>query len=562
MAQRESRAGRWAPVLAVVFAAFLADMALQQGVSWLEDSHGAWGAEQLAQALVATPDRPALAKREGFGLARVVVDKVGARKYAYLPELTYAVHPTKTGVRLDPASDADKAAADAFSRGRKRTEVRMIGSQFRAAIPIDARTVAVTDVARPDWSGVVSRGRVFIGVTAVLGLIIWLMLLRIGRRRWHAPVGALAALALMDAGLGWTWLSFWRGDYIGWTKPFVSGLSSPEFTAQLPPGSMLSLALVLFAAPVLPLVITGTIGWYTASRRSPNRAAYTYIAPAMVGMGVLILAPFGFGILLAFMRHDHGSFSFVGLQNFVRILSSEGVGFWDPLSFYYTLGVTILWTGLNVFLHASIGLGMALVLKSPTLRLKAVYRVLLIVPWAVPNYITALVWKGMFNKQYGLINNLLGTVGVEPVAWFSHFWTSFMANVTTNTWLGFPFMMVVSLGALQSIPQSLYEAADVDGATRWQKFTQITLPLLRPAMVPAIILGSVWTFNMFNIIYLVSAGAPNNSTDILITEAYRWAFEQDRYGYAAAYSLLIFLVLLAYSAVTNRISAGAEGTYE
>ncbi|MCA9525804.1 MAG: sugar ABC transporter permease, partial [Myxococcales bacterium] len=165
---------------------------------------------------------------------------------------------------------------------------------------------------------------------------------------------------------------------------------------------------------------------------------------------------------------------------------------------------------------------------------------------------------GMFNKQYGLINEVLGHLGVEPVGWFSSFWTAFAANLTTNTWLGFPFMMVVALGALQSIPADLEEAAEVDGASRWARFRHITLPLLKPALFPAVILGSIWTFNMFNIIYLVSGGQPEGATDILITEAYRWAFEQDRHGYAAAYSVLIFFILLAWSLLTQRATRAAE----
>ena len=166
--------------------------------------------------------------------------------------------------------------------------------------------------------------------------------------------------------------------------------------------------------------------------------------------------------------------------------------------------------------------------------------------------------KGMFNQQFGLINAVLGQFGVEPIGWFSGFWTAFIANLSTNTWLGFPFMMVVALGALQSIPKDLYEAAEVDGANAWQQFKHITLPLLKPALLPAVIMGTVWTFNMFNIVYLVSGGRPEGSTDILITEAYRWAFERERYGYAAAYSLLIFVVLLGHSLLTQKVGQSAE----
>jgi arabinogalactan oligomer/maltooligosaccharide transport system permease protein len=165
------------------------------------------------------------------------------------------------------------------------------------------------------------------------------------------------------------------------------------------------------------------------------------------------------------------------------------------------------------------------------------------------------MWKGMFHRQFGAINGLLVALGIEPVSWFTHFSTAFAANVVTNTWLGFPFMMVVSLGALQSIPPELYEAAEVDGASKWTQLWRITLPLLRPALLPAILLGCVWTFNMFNIIYLVSGGEPGGATDILVSEAFRWAFQRnEQYGFAAAYSVLIFLVLLAWTRATRRFS--------
>ena len=118
--------------------------------------------------------------------------------------------------------------------------------------------------------------------------------------------------------------------------------------------------------------------------------------------------------------------------------------------------------------------------------------------------------------------------------------------------------MVVSLGALQSIPSDLYEAARVDGASRWQRFRNITLPLLMPALVPAVIVGTVWTFNMFNIIFLVSGGEPGGANEILITQAYKIAFEQYRYAYAAAYSVVIFIILLTYGVFQNKMAKATE----
>jgi arabinogalactan oligomer/maltooligosaccharide transport system permease protein len=231
----------------------------------------------------------------------------------------------------------------------------------------------------------------------------------------------------------------------------------------------------------------------------------------------------------------------------------------DYQNFYWTLLVTIAWTVLNVAIGVSVGLMLALVLNTKGLKLRQVYRVLLILPWAVPNYITALIWKGMFHQQFGVVNQFLQMFGAEPVSWFEKPLTSFLACLATNGWLSFPFMMVISLGALQSIPSDLYEAARVDGAGRWQQFRLITLPSLKPALVPAVILSVVWTFNMFNIIYLVSAGEPAHSTEILVTQAYKLAFEQYRYGYAAAYSTVIFLILLAYGTWQNRVTRATEG---
>lgn len=297
-----------------------------------------------------------------------------------------------------------------------------------------------------------------------------------------------------------------------------------------------------------------------------NRLAYGYVAPATIGMLVLVFFPIFFGLVLGFTDYSLLKFKepvfslFIGFKNFIDILSDFHI--FSYQNFYYTLFITVIWTVSNVTLHVGIGLLLAMILNSPIVAGRRIYRTLLILPWAVPNYITALIWKGMFQRQFGAINGLLNVFGIPPISWFDQPFTSFMTNLVTNVWLGFPFMMVIALGALQSIPADLYEAADVDGATGWQKFRNITLPLLRPAMTPAIILGVVWTFNMFNIIYLVSGGAPYGATDILITSAYRWAFEKYQYGYAAAYSTIIFIILAGYSLVNMRMSQAAESTYE
>lgn len=343
--------------------------------------------------------------------------------------------------------------------------------------------------------------------------------------------------------------------------PFVLALSQLIATREQLSGVPLQGATLLPLCAVLPFLGLGISQLWTGGQRSAHRVAYTYMAPTLLSVSTLVFFPFMIGVALAFTRHQHGEFTWVGLSHFIDILSSKEYGLSHPLNFYFTLAVTLFWTATNVLLHTSIGLGLALLLNMKGLRLRGLYRALLIIPWAIPNYITALIWKGMFNQQYGLINQALSSIGLEPVAWMGSFWGAMAANIATNTWLGFPFMMVVTLGALQSVPSDLYEAAEIAGASKWVQLRDITLPLLKPALLPAVILGSVWTFNMFNIIYLVSGGQPGNSTDILITEAYRWAFEEDRYGYAAAYSLVIFFILLGYAGLTQKMSRSAEEVY-
>jgi len=283
--------------------------------------------------------------------------------------------------------------------------------------------------------------------------------------------------------------------------------------------------------------------------------AYAFLGPTAASMLVLVGIPFVVGLGLGFYNNNHGEWTFVGLDNFLQILSGDGRSLSDPLNFWFTLGVTVAWTATNVVLHVSIGVALALVLRQRWLKGRNGFRMLLILPWAIPNYITALIWKGMFQFEYGAINSVLSAVGLDKVNWFSEWSTSFASNVATNTWLGFPFMMVVALGALENIPTDMYEAAEVDGASPWQRFHHITIPHLLPAMLPALALGAIWTFNMFNVIYLVSDGRPGGGTDILVTEAYRWAFERgERYGLAAAYATIIFLILILWTIIGSRLT--------
>jgi arabinogalactan oligomer/maltooligosaccharide transport system permease protein len=332
----------------------------------------------------------------------------------------------------------------------------------------------------------------------------------------------------------------------------------------------------LLAADLLALLVLLFIGFGFVNRIGTalwrNRRAYGYIAPAMIGTLILVFFPFIYGIALSFTDSNLYNSSqqlfdlpWAGLSNYAAILGDfsivkhgEAGSALNYQNFYWTLGFTIVWTVTNVTLGVTSGLILALILNTKKLAMRPLYRVLLILPWAMPNYITALIWKGMFHRQFGVINQVLQIFGLPGVSWFDHPLTSFLTALATNGWLSFPFMMVVCLGALQSIPADIYEAARVDGATRWQSFRAITLPSLRPALVPAVIISVVWTFNMFNIIFLATGGEPGGATEILVTQAYKFAFERYRYGYAAAYSTVIFIILLIYGSIQNRLSKGTE----
>ena len=548
-------------------------------------------AAQLGRITLASTDDPSAVQKAvasqfvgapDLRMAAVVMEPKSV-KYRFLRKRRYLAHTDQKRVRgvLDKRHAGDKAVYDVTNRARKQgvqLSIEAPGTEkpfVRAAVPIiiegkhratalvvmEPRPPALSDPALPLAWGVllcVLAGLVAGAVTRRHRYLV--VLLSVGGLAFYAhrlltrlAQGLDSEFAARMIGAGKTF-GVRPGEL---HQPFIDTLG----TQVVAEGQWALVVAVVLAAGVCVLGLLNK-GQRMTHNLVRHRFAYGYVAPAAVGMLLLVFIPFGYGLGLGFFRHDHGTYTFVGLANFVEILTGGGHPLGHPLNFYFTLGVTVLWTASNVILHVTIGLALALMLKDPLMHFKGVYRVLLILPWAVPNYITALIWKGMFHQQFGAVNYVLGLVGVEKVSWWSDFSTAFIANVTTNTWLGFPFMMVVSLGALQSIPDDVYEAAAVDGASRVQSFFYITLPLLRPALFPAIVLGSIWTFNMFNIIWLVSEGQPGGASDILITEAYRWAFERaDRYGLSAAYALVIFVILFGYTVVANRLSKATEESY-
>ncbi|HEY3663140.1 MAG TPA: sugar ABC transporter permease [Chthoniobacterales bacterium] len=282
------------------------------------------------------------------------------------------------------------------------------------------------------------------------------------------------------------------------------------------------------------------------------------LAPALFVVLAVVLFPFVFNVILSFSNanlYHIRDWRLIGFAQYVSVFQQQ--------LFWSILLKTVIWTVVNIIFHVAIGVFLAVVLHQKFIRGKSIWRVALILPWALPQYISALTWRGMFNYEYGSVNLLITKyLHLTPVQWLTSPFEAFLAVIITNIWLGFPFMMVIALGGLQSIPDELYEAADVDGASKWFQFWHITAPLLRPVMIPAITLGTIWTFNNINVVWLVSnMGEPADSTHILVSYVYKAAFNMYRFGWAAALSVVIFAILFIFAQVFLKNTRATEPVY-
>jgi arabinogalactan oligomer / maltooligosaccharide transport system permease protein len=288
--------------------------------------------------------------------------------------------------------------------------------------------------------------------------------------------------------------------------------------------------------------------------------AWAMIAPVVAVLAVLVIYPLGRGLYLSLtnanelnigrnigVNHIPATYHIVGLKNYIDVLSgSDG-------AFYPRLVWTLEWTAICVFFHYTIGLGLAVLLNRP-MRFRAGYRMMLILPWAVPAFVAAFAWRLILNGNGGVLNAVLTKVGLPGVDWLGQPLPAKISVIAVNVWLGVPFMMVAILGGLQAIPAELHEAAEVDGASPWQRFRNVTLPGLRPVSGTVVLLGVIWTFNQFPVIFLVTNGGPGNATDILVTQAYSEAFQGiQNFAGAATYGAIILSMLLVFASVYRRV---------
>ncbi len=311
-----------------------------------------------------------------------------------------------------------------------------------------------------------------------------------------------------------------------------------------------------------------------------SRAAYMYLLPAFFVMGVITFYPLIFQVWMSFtdfglqnLRQGSAPPTVVGIKNYVDVLTSALA---IPNYFFVRLLLYNIWWAIsNVAIHLVLGVAIAVLLNIKGLWFQKFYRAMFIIPVVIPPLIVATVWRNMYDPDAGAISLLLAGAGkiigldtagfridwlrqVEDPISFIPLPLAFYAMLVTNTWLGWPLNSVVATGALQSIPNELYESAEMDGATGWDKFRHITLTFLRPAMLPYAIYGFVVTFNLFYLAFFMSGGGPFGRTELLVTQAYRLVNEQRLYGVGAAFAVIMFFILLSITLVTNRLAKATK----
>lgn len=296
-----------------------------------------------------------------------------------------------------------------------------------------------------------------------------------------------------------------------------------------------------------------------------SRKAYFYLAPALVSILIFTVMPIAATIYYAFTDYNlysKGNVNLVGIKNFIEVLNGPFKQTFLPV-FSWTMIFAIVST-LGCFF---LGLIIALVLNNKNMKERGFYKGILIIPWALPAAVAILSFQGLLNGSYGQINNFLMSINLikEPIKWLTDPTLARISILMVNVWLGFPYMMNVCLGSLAAIPEVYYEAAEVDGASKWKQFTSITLPSLAKTAYPLIISSFAFNFNNFGSAYLITQGNPARLdtqfagyTDILASVNYKLSIQFGRYDIASALSIIIFLIIASISFVQMKASGQFE----
>jgi ABC-type sugar transport system permease subunit len=269
------------------------------------------------------------------------------------------------------------------------------------------------------------------------------------------------------------------------------------------------------------------------------RLAWLFVMPALLTILLVALFPLAWSAWESVHLHDLRmpwlGRPFIGLDNYVEALQ-------DP-RFWSALGHTGFFAVLSVGLELLIGLGLALALNR-AFRGRGLVRAAVLIPWAIPTVVSALLWRFMFEGQSGIVNTILVSVGVlhAPVVWFIQPAAAWVPVILADVWKTTPFVALLLLAGLQNIDASLYEAARIDGASPWRQFRHVTLPLLRPAILVALIFRTLDAFRVFDLIYALTGGGPGTSTEPIALYTFNALLQNLQFGYGSALSIIVFLV--------------------
>ena len=283
-------------------------------------------------------------------------------------------------------------------------------------------------------------------------------------------------------------------------------------------------------------------------------ANYAYLLPAAICLGGTVLFPILKAIHMSLYQNVLSrpqDYHFIGLGNYVRMLH-------DP-TFWLTLKNSVVWVFFSVSIQFVLGFLGALLLNA-SFKGRAFVRTLNLLPWIIPGVVVGLVWEYLYQPNYGPINDILRRVGLltVPVAWLSEPAFAMASVIFANIWRGIPFFSIMILAGLQAIPDEVYEAATVDGASVTQRFWNITLPMLRPIIVVATATRIIWTFNYADLIFVMTNGGPANATQITSSYTLLTAYTDLDFGYAATLSVVLLVIMLVFTACYLKFTKGVE----
>lgn len=267
------------------------------------------------------------------------------------------------------------------------------------------------------------------------------------------------------------------------------------------------------------------------------------LLPATLLICLISVYPLVRGVMMSFMNYNllkPDKIGFNGVDNYVRLFTRDKE-FWGVLGFTFTYTLSV------VVIAYVMGLVFAMLLNRD-IKFRGLFRALILIPWIIPGAVAATTWQWVLNDQFGLVNNVLQQLHIidKPILFLADKTITRLTVIWTGAWKSFPFMMITLLAGLQTIPDDLYEAAEIDGAGFWQRFAHVTMPMLKNVTATCTTLMFIWTFNSFDSIYLLTKGGPNNATYVLSIFTYYTAFMRSNLGYAAAISSILLLVLLVF----------------